>query len=297
MSHSAHTFLVGVDGGGTGCRTAVGTLADGVLAQAQGGRANAATDPDMAIRNILIAVNAAAKKAGIPKSALKNAVAHLGLAGVMTQKDAQRIAMALPFEKSLVTDDRPTAVNGALGGEDGYLLSVGTGTISAANRSGTFSYIGGWGFHVADQGSGAWLGRASLEQTLLCHDGLAEHTELTRTLFARFEDDPNAIVAFSMSAKPGDYGALAPMIVSAANNGDPWGSAIMRKGADYLTRCLDALGFRPGDRMCLSGGVGPHYAAYLPDECLTGRVASKGTALDGAFSLARAAATSLQEDA
>jgi len=290
MFGSEHPILIGVDGGGTGCRVAIGTPSAGVLAQAEGGRANASSDPELAIKNIISTVLAAAKKAGVSPGALRDAVAHLGLAGVMTPADSQRIASALPYKSASVTDDRPTAVTGALGDQDGFLLSVGTGTIVAASKDGHFRYIGGWGFQISDQSSGAWLGRAALERTILCHDGLAAHTDLTRALMAKFGDDPNAIVSFSLSAKPGDFGSLAPLVVSGADAGDTWGLSVMKDGADYLSKGLSVLGFLPGDTLCLTGGVGPHYASYLPPKALTGRIASRGSALDGAFQLAKSRA-------
>ncbi|AXI45462.1 hypothetical protein C1J03_05060 [Sulfitobacter sp. SK012] len=287
MLDSAQTLFIGVDGGGTGCRAAVGTLSDGVLAQADGGRANVASDTELAIENILETVYAAAEKAGIPRDTLHKAKAHLGLAGVMTSHDSARVASDMPFETTVVTDDRSTAVTGALGGQDGFLLSVGTGTIAAASTAGTFQYVGGWGFHVADQASGAWLGRAALERVLLCKDGVVEHTDLTHELFAKFDDDANAISTFSVSAKPGDYGTFAPDIVTGARAGDPWGVSIMTQGAEHLVGSLRALGFKTGDTLCLSGGLGPHYAAYLPPESLGARINSCGNALDGAFQLAK----------
>ena len=295
MSDSEHTIFIGVDGGGTGCRAAVGTFTDGILGQADGGRANVASDPELAIRNVLVAVGAAAVNAGVSEGALKAARAHLGLAGVMTGQDKERIASAVPFGSVVVTDDRQTAVNGALKGQSGYVLSVGTGTIAAAFVDGSYRSVGGWGFHVADQASGAWLGRAGLQHVLLCHDGLAEHTDLTRALFARFQGNPNTITSFSMSAKPGDYAAFAPEIVEWAAKGDPWGQSIMTAGADHLARCLTALGFQSGDTICLTGGVGPHYASYLPPEVLVGQTTCRGSALDGAFQLAKSSQTFFSE--
>ncbi|MGX9355111.1 BadF/BadG/BcrA/BcrD ATPase family protein [Roseobacteraceae bacterium S113] len=288
MSDSACTLIVGVDGGGSGCRVAIGTLAEGVLARAEGGRANVATDLNLAIGNLLEAVEAAAARCAVPLSRLRGAAVHLGLAGVMTGRDAQQVASALPFRHATVTDDRPTALNGALGGNDGFLLSVGTGTIAAANVDGVYRSVGGWGFHMGDQASGSWLGREALRQVLLCHDGLTKHSDLTQALFAKFERDPNAIVAFSMSARPGDYGAFAPDVVESACAGDPVGQSIMRAGADYLQSCLVALDFRAGDALCLTGGVGPHYAAYLPLETTAGLREKCGDALDGAFRMAGA---------
>ncbi|WP_299685886.1 BadF/BadG/BcrA/BcrD ATPase family protein [uncultured Tateyamaria sp.] len=287
MSDSAHSYIVGVDGGGTGCRVAISAMNGAVLARAEGARANVASDAALAVRNVLATVAAAAQEAGISMQALARARAHLGLAGVQTPRDAVRIASAMPFEHIVVTDDRPTAVTGALGGRDGYLLSVGTGTIAAATVGGRFRYVGGWGFYLSDQASGAWLGRAALEHVLLCHDGVFAHTTLTRQLLRSFDDDANALSSFSFSAKPGDYAAFAPVIFDAARADDAWAHELIAQGADHLVQSLRALGFRAGDPLCLSGGVGPHYADHLPPDHLSGRVPAAGNALDGALALAK----------
>ncbi|WP_224825927.1 BadF/BadG/BcrA/BcrD ATPase family protein [Cognatishimia sp. MH4019] len=295
MSDSANTLIIGVDGGGTGCRVAIGTLDGKVVARAEGGRANIASDPELAIGNIIKTVEAAAIDGAIAVDRLSTATAHLGLAGVMTTQDAQMVASALPYRDTFVTDDRSTALNGAFGGQDGVLLSVGTGTIAAGRKDGVYRSLGGWGFYVGDQASGSWLGKKCLRQVLLCHDGIAQHSELTRALFAKFGDDPNEIVAFSMSAKPGDYGAFAPEVVSWAKAGDPIGKKIVQKGATHLLRCLKVLQFNAGDPLCLTGGVGPHYASYLPDDVTAGLVKPLGNALDGAFAFAKARAETCQE--
>ena len=295
MIKSGSTVIIGVDGGGTGCRVAIGTLSDGVLSRSEGGRANAASDAALAVKNIASTVEEAARLAGIPTSALSHATAHIGIAGILGAEDSARIASALPYKTITVTDDRPTAVTGALGRHDGYLLSLGTGAFAAASQAGVFTFLGGWGFYVADQGSGAWLGRAGLEQIKLCHDELADHTPLTRKLFEKFGGDPNALVSFSVTAKPGDFATLAPEIIAGAQAADPWGQAIMKKGANHLMRCLARLGFRTGDTLCLTGGIGPHYAGYLPEEFLSGRIQPKGSALDGAFQLASSNATQQPE--
>lgn len=295
MSDSFHTLLIGVDGGGTGCRVAIGTAADGALARAEGGRANVASDPELAIKNVIDTVEAAASKGMIDLEQLKGATAHLGLAGVMTSQDAGKVAAAVPYKNVTVTDDRPTALNGAFGGQDGFLLSVGTGTIAAAKIDGTYRSVDGWGFFVGDHASGSWLGHKCLRQVLLCHDEIAPHSDLTRAVFAKFNNDPNEIVAFSRSAKPGDYGVFAPEVVESASVGDPVGKKIVEKGAGHLMRCLSALRFNAGDPLCLTGGVGPHYAKYLPDEITAGLIDRRGSALDGAFALARESVENSQE--
>ncbi|MEM9579325.1 MAG: BadF/BadG/BcrA/BcrD ATPase family protein [Pseudomonadota bacterium] len=286
MTDSHDTLIVGVDGGGTGCRAAIGTRSKGIIARAESGRANFASDPDLALHHVLSAVHDAASDAGIAQGDLPRAVAHLGLAGVMTAEDSQRVADAMPFSRTDVTNDRPTAVVGALGGQDGYLLAIGTGIIAAASVNGDMRVVNGWGFYVSDQGSGAWLGRVTLEQVLHCCDGVSAHSDVTRQVLARFGNDPGAISSFSVTAKPGDYARIAPVVIDGAQNDDPWSQELLSAGAAYLTRYLDALGFSHGDTLCLSGGLGAHYAPFLAPAALEGRITSRGSALSGAFQLA-----------
>lgn len=278
--------MVGVDGGGTGCRAAVSRDGDTILAQAVGGPANVTSDFEVAIRNIRQAIEDAAAKAAVPKEELAAACVHLGLAGVMNDEMACRTRQALPYSKVSVTDDRPTAVIGALGDGDGFLVAVGTGTITASKRRDIIRYVGGWGFYVADQASGAWLGRRLLEETLLCHDKVKAHSALTRAALADFGGDPNKIVSFSFAAKPGDFGRLAPDIVAAAQAGDDIGARLMKEGASFLEDGLRALGFQPGDRLCLSGGLGNFYRSFLAPEFSENLVAPLGTSVSGAIHLA-----------
>lgn len=285
MSISA-PLLIAVDGGGTGCRAAIGTQRDGILGRATGGRANIGNDPDRALANLRGAVEAAAAEAGLPLTALKDATAFIGLAGMNVARDEARLRAALPYARIHADDDRPACVVGALGeGVAGWLLAIGTGTIVAATDGRAYRYVGSWGFHLADQGSGAWLGRGALDFALQCRDRVLPHSDLTRALLADFGDDPEALVSFSLTAQPGDYAAFAPKVIAAAEAGDRHAQALMQEGAAYYLRALKALDFAPGDPLCLLGGIGPHYARYLPEDHLSGLIAARGTALDGAFHL------------
>ena len=65
---------------------------------------------------------------------------------------------------------------------------------------------------------------------------------------------------------------------------------LIARAVTFLEKGLAALEFTPGDRLCLTGGVGPHYQAYLSPETVRHVVAPKGKAMQGAFALARQAA-------
>ena len=295
MSNFAKTILISVDGGGTRCRAAVGTVSDGVLARVEGGPANAMAEFNGTVANITAAVKNAADSAGIPSALLSLATAHIGLAGIMSDADGDSIKAALCYGKISVTDDRVTAVAGALAEHDGFLVSLGTGSFLAARQSNEIKFIGGWGFYIGDQASGAWLGRKAMERVLECHDGIASHSDLTLDLFDRFQNDPVAVSNFSFSATQRDFGTFAKTVIAAAKANDPHATILMTQGANYIQSSLDALGFQDGDPICFIGGVGASYIDVLPSGVLSGLHTPVGTALDGGFMLARDTALAAAE--
>lgn len=285
MTEISNPILVGVDGGGTGCRVAVGTRTDGILAEARGGRSNISTDFAVTMTSVTTAAHEALEKAGFGPADLPRCVAHLGLAGYTGPELDAPAKAALPFGRSIISEDTLTTVVGAIGPQDGYVIALGTGTIIARQKSGRQDYIGGWCFQVSDQASGARLGRAALQSTLLHVDGILPGSNLTKLLLDKL-NGAAGIVQFALKALPGDFATLAPEIVLAAKAGDAMGVDLMREGAAYLEAALNALDYREGDLLCLAGGVGPHYADFLPVSMTRNLVEAKGRALDGAFELA-----------
>lgn len=273
-------IILGVDGGGSSCRAAL--VADGLRHEVTLGPANVSTDFDRAVATIREAILALAAKAGVDAGKVHAAAAHLGLAGVTGPVIAGRVAAALPLTDAVVTDDRPTTVAGALGSGKGSVAAIGTGSFLGRQADGGFRGIGGWGFEIGDQASGAWLGRRCLEEVMLSLDGIGAATALTQAILARFGDDPAAIVAHSMAARPADFAGLAPDILAAAGAGDPLGSRLMTEGAGYILKGLAALGWTQGEPLCLTGGLGPAYAAWIGQPV----VPAQGSALDGALALA-----------
>ena len=128
MQINHNPYIITVDGGGTGCRTAVCTTLGAILAQAEGGPANIATDFQTALGTITKTTTKAWIKAGLEIDTIPQAIAVLGLAGANLGDVAQRIKARLPFAKPYVTDDRETTLRGALAGTDGCLATIGTGS-------------------------------------------------------------------------------------------------------------------------------------------------------------------------
>lgn len=284
MDASKSPCLIAVDGGGTSCRVAV--LCDGVRTEISTGAANVATDWNEAISTIDGAITAIAGKVGLPMGRLRSCPAYLGLAGVMNQQDGRAVAAALSLTNAVVADDRIATITGALGAGDGVVAGIGTGSFLGRQHGGRVHLIGGYGLGLGDDASGAWLGRALLARVLHVVDGLAGASPLTTQTLANFDGLANNLSAFSTNAAPRDYGRFAPDIVRAARNGDAIATELMQSGAAYIMCGARALGWRPGERLCLTGGVGPHYQPYLAPEMADCIAPPKGSTLDGALQLA-----------
>ncbi|SDK07228.1 BadF/BadG/BcrA/BcrD ATPase family protein [Aliiruegeria lutimaris] len=280
MVESRSPLLIGVDGGGTSCRAAL--QAGGRRFEAQHGPANVSTDFEGAIATIRSALEAVAAQAGLSAEALSQGYAHIGLAGVQSPAMADKVAACLPLANVAVTEDRPTSIAGALGDADGAVAAIGTGSFIGCQKAGKITGLGGWGFHLGDQASGAWLMHRAYEELMLALDGLAEMTPFATMLLDTHGGDAGDVVRFSLQARPADYALNARKLVKAAEAEDPLAARLMTEGASYIRRGLDRLGWQPGEPLCLTGGLGPSYARWLG----LSHVPPRGTALDGALTLA-----------
>lgn len=268
-------LFLGIDGGGTGCRA---VLADGsgrVLGRGEAGAANIASDFAGSVDNILRATRVAC--GGRDLSVIH---AGLGLAGANAAGAAERLAAALPFARLRVETDGYTAVRGALGDQDGIVAAIGTGSVFAAQRGGQVRPLGGWGLVLGDEGSGAWIGRAILSAALRAVDGFQPMTPLLASLIEA-HGGPSGVVTFSLSAKPGDFARLAPQVLDSP---DPAARAVMDRAHADVSAAIALL--QGGDHLpvVFLGGLGPTYAATTTRWPIQ---PTKGSALDGALSLAR----------
>ncbi len=279
-------YIIGVDGGGTGCRAAVADNAGNVLARAEGGAANIATNFELARTNILRTISLAFVNAGIPKPDLETATAVLGLAGANLGDYSNRLHASLPFSKTHIVSDAETTLVGAIGEADGIIGAIGTGSVYGRREHGIFTQLGGWGFLLGDDGSGARLGRDMLHLAIKAFDGLVEHSPLTREIIEEYQGSPMNIVEQAQTFAPKDFGQFAPRVVAAANAGDANAEVILAQHTDVVRKSLDAVGFAPSKAFCMLGGLGNVYLERLPERYRQAAHKPQGNALDGAISLA-----------
>ena len=278
--------VIGIDGGGTTCRAAVADAQGIVLGSGASGAANIMTDLESARVNIVDAACSACRDAGLGPVDLEAIPAVLGLAGANVGDYARRIRLALPFRESVIESDAVIALQGALGDRDGAVAIIGTGSVFAARDNGRLRFVGGWGFMVGDLGSGARVGRALLQETLLAHDGVHSASPLSNAVLDRFDGDPRRLVEYAHTAKPGEFGVFAPLVFEYAERNDPIATALVEGARRSIEEALDAI--MPADCawLCLLGGLARRYEHRLRERYRALLKEPLGDALQGAVALA-----------
>jgi glucosamine kinase len=276
--------ILAVDGGGTRCRIALKSGQDTTVVET--GSANVSSDFNRAVAEISTGLATLAERASLPLERLAAIPAYIGLAGVTGAQMAERLSRALPFDRVRIEDDRPAALRGALGEAEGIVAHCGTGSFVAAQIGDQRRIVGGWGPVLGDPASAQWVGRHALTYTLDAADGLAPDTGMARHFLSTLGGTAG-IVAFATTARPTDFGALAPVVTEHAKAGDALAIALMDDAAGRLIRIMSQMGWAPGRTICLTGGIGPCYGAHLPERMQQDLKPPLGEPLVGALSLAQ----------
>ncbi len=288
-------YILGIDGGGTSCRAAVAGADGHILGRGKSGAANILTDPDTALVNIVDAARAAFGDAGLDPAHLGSTIAVLGLAGSNVGDAVHYVEERLPFARSEIVSDVLIALEGALPAGDGAVASLGTGTVYVVRRGEDVGYIGGWGFTIGDLGSGARLGQAVLQESLLAFDGIHPSSPLTDAVMAEFHDDPREVVDFARQARPGEFGRYAPRLFDFAGKGDPVAIRLLSAATESIDETLDVVVKRGGEPICLLGGLASLYRPWIADRHQSLFVEPLADALTGSVMLAAKRAAAMSE--
>jgi glucosamine kinase len=267
LTLSEPMHFLGVDGGATRCRARLRDDAGAALAEAEGPAANIYVDFDAAIRVVDEVVSHALREAGLTRDAQPHVALGLGLAGLSSEADANRVGAALPgWAHVTAANDAVTACLGAHAGADGGLIIIGTGSAGIARVDGRTSIVGGRGYLLGDDGAAVRVGADALRAALRAYDNLEPMSGLSRTLLARFDNDPNAMTHWALSAKPNDYGAFAPLVLSAARDGEAGARAIVDAATRAVAALVHAVEVLGATRIAVVGGLAEPLRAHMPAE-------------------------------
>ena len=281
------TLYLGVDGGGTRCRARLETADGRVLGQGVSGPASMRFGIQAASASILGAAREALAQAGLTEEALGRTYAGVGLAG--TGHIGARQALETwqhPFAKAWFEGDGYLAWLGAFGGDEGGIVVCGTGSIGITYKGETIR-VGGYGFPVSDEGSGAHIGLNAIRYSLRTLDGRAKQTAFAQEVLARFSSDPAVVIRWSETASPTDYAAFAAVVIKHAAAGEPAATNLLRDAAVHIAGLAEAVLERGAPRVALVGGLVEFIRPYIPAATAARITEPQADAMAGGIMLAK----------
>jgi glucosamine kinase len=279
--------FLGVDAGGTSCRARLVDGAGRVLGVGRSGPANTHVGIERLFETISAATGEAIAAAGLHPAAVARIRAGLGIAGITRPGMKAAIeALDWPFASVALTSDAMIANLGAHRGADGAILILGTGSIAMMKQGDEMYSIGGYGFPISDEGSGAAMGLSAIRHALRALDGRTRPTPLSEAVTQEFDHAIPRVIAWMDDAAPGDYARFAPMVFDFAENGDEIALSIIRDAALHVERFIETIMARGVTRCALMGGVAARVKPWLRARIVDSLVEPMGDALDGAIILA-----------
>lgn len=290
-------YYLGIDAGGTHTRARLVSDGGDVLGTGEGGPANARIGLSEALEAVRDAYCQAYAQAGLSEADVAQTRAGLGIAGLNRRGVLPGLQEHdFPFRSIAFASDAGIANLGAHAGEDGAIVIVGTGSIGFGRAGDDIFTIGGYGFPVSDEGSGADLGLRAIRRSLWARDGRIAHTPMTLDVIERFGGSAGRVVEWTARATPTDYAEFAPLVMDHAAEGDLVAEPIVQEAALRIDRLIRVLLDRGAPHCCLMGGVAARMYDWLAAGIRERLREPLGDALDGALLLARTRAPEKEGD-
>ncbi len=255
-------FYLGLDGGGTKTTCAVGDDR-AVLGEATSGGSNILRVGEAeARRNLHGVIREACAAAGIKPGQIASACAGVaGLGAAQVTEGVRRIMTELILGEVELVGDMDIAMQAAFGAGPGVIVIAGTGSIAfARNERGDTARAGGWGFAIADEGSGQWIGRTAVRAALRAQDRGQPTDLLARIMQAWHASAHEDLVRMANASSPPNFAELFPAVLAAAEAGDRVAGVVLaragRELADLAGDVLQRLWPEGGPvKVAMTGGV------------------------------------------
>lgn len=281
-------FYLGIDAGGSHTRVRLVSDDGKTIGVGEAGPANTRIGLENSIAQIELAARLAIEEAGLSAEEVGSIRAGLGIAGLNRRGALEGLrAHSFPFASIAIASDAAIACLGAHSGEDGGIVIVGTGSIGFARVDGATVIVGGYGFPISDEGSGADLGLQAIRQSLWARDRRIAHSAMTREILQRFSDSAGEIVTWMETATATDFAVFAPIVMEHASKGDPVAEPIVQDAARAVDRLIRVLFERGAPNCCLMGGLADVLYDWLAAGLRKRLRQPLGDSLDGALLLAR----------
>lgn len=242
-----HSFVVGVDAGGTHTRARIANTRGEILGSGEAGAGNPhVAGTDAARREIILAIQRACAHARIECQAI--GAACLGIAGV-ARADEQAEWLTWARERialhSVLRNDGEIVIAAGCPENWGIALIAGTGSSAwGRTRDGRLARAGGWGWRFGDEGSGYALGCAALRAVAQATDGRGAPTRLREAILAAWNlSEPMDLIArvYRSGLRNAEIAALATTVLRVAEEGDAVARALVVDAGNALADALGAV--------------------------------------------------------
>jgi glucosamine kinase len=284
------TYYLGIDAGGSNCRARLTDATGTTIGEGRSGAANARVGIEALSETLRETADQAIAQAGLSPASRAQIHAGMGIAGITRTGMREALGQVdFGFASVAYATDALIANLGAHGGGDGAILIIGTGSAAQLRVDGRDFTIGGYGFPISDEGSGAALGLSAMRHALRALDGRTRKTPLSTAVTERFDHDTAQAVAWMDKASPRDYGAFAPLVMDYAEAHDTIARSIVEDAAAHIERFIETIFERGAARCALVGGLAPRMQPWLRSRTVDNLCVPLGDSLAGALQLARPA--------
>ncbi len=243
-------YFIGIDGGGTKSKCVVSDENLNPLFQTTGGPSNfLMLGTDKVAETILGLIYQCVNNLQIGYEDISAIV--LGTTGGGRRNDAEELEKAIthlaahkriPLKNFRVESDARIALEGAFSGKPGCILIAGTGSIMfGKDAKGIIHRVGGFGRFIGDEGSGFRLGQKALNVVAKEFDGRGEKTIISELLKDKFKIDSPENLITEIYKNNFDIASVAPLVIEAAECGDPVARNIIEAEADELILHIKAM--------------------------------------------------------
>jgi len=179
----------------------------------------------------------------VPKQDFETVYLSLtGLYGFVTEEQAVGELCAKFFNAKhvAVMDDGIAAFVGALGDQNGVVLTLGGGVVAISSNAGKFGHADGKGAIFGDLGGGFWVGQTAMRRAIATLDGRDDATDLVELLHAELKaheelESKNGVEAVTLCIN------ATKTVTAGAEAGAASAVEILNTGADYLAKTVKGV--------------------------------------------------------
>jgi glucosamine kinase len=250
VSVFSEAVVLGIDGGGTNTRAVI-ARGDVVLGRAKGGSIKRLrVGAEEAEANLRVLLRDVLDAAGVAQvDAVSAGIASASLPGV--SEWITEVFGEFGIRNSEVVGDEVIALDAAFQGGAGILQIAGTGSnCIGRTATGERESAGGYSSTLGDEGSGYWIGLHGIRQALRAYDAGEPSVILKRVGAAWGTTTLEELVNHGNEVPGPDFSALAPIISTAAEEGDAVATRVLLQAAadlaDYILLVRHKLRQRHG---------------------------------------------------